>query len=353
MNILIISNYSNILGGNQEFVRRLRKYMIAEGHVVNIISDNRSLKSSQIVKEEGSSIYYFNWRNIFTLIFNSKINIIYTIDAYKKYMFLCFLFRIFVKNVFSILIFSGSNSIRRPGTIRKTIVKTKLIHFIYNKYVAISEYMAKNALGGTIHDRIKVIYHDVSRDKYKKTNFSRYNLLNIGRFCNIKNYEDLIKVFACVHEKNKDVMLDLVAGLEAQHRYYYNNIVSIINSCGLEKFVNIYINSENVIKMGLLSNSTLYITTSKQETFGIATLEALISGIPVIAFANTATEELCKKYGQILIKNGEVLEMAEKILDILNNKDEICKYSQLALKNAEISKGNDCLEYLNLFTEKV
>ena len=88
-----------------------------------------------------------------------------------------------------------------------------------------------------------------------------------------------------------------------------------------------------------MKKSKLYVMTSHSESFGIVLIEAMSYKVPCIAFdsANGAVELLKNNTG-ILIKNRNKEKMADEIIKLLDNKEELKKYSD---------KGyNECKKYL-------
>lgn len=60
----------------------------------------------------------------------------------------------------------------------------------------------------------------------------------------------------------------------------------------------------------------VFVNPSRQETFGLTTLEALSCGTKAIVYKNTACEEVVKKYGGIAVEYENVEEIAENIKKI-------------------------------------
>lgn len=83
--------------------------------------------------------------------------------------------------------------------------------------------------------------------------------------------------------------------------------------------------------------SSLFISTSRTESFGLSTLEAMSFGIPVISFKTEGACEILDNgiYG-ILIDNYDTIKFAQCIIKLLNNKNELLKYQQLSLKRSEL-----------------
>lgn len=55
---------------------------------------------------------------------------------------------------------------------------------------------------------------------------------------------------------------------------------------------------------GIYSTSDIYVNASKEETFGLTTLEAVKCGTKVVVYDSTASTEVAKEYGGIVVSEG-------------------------------------------------
>ncbi|MGV8085038.1 MAG: glycosyltransferase family 4 protein [Candidatus Bilamarchaeum sp.] len=84
----------------------------------------------------------------------------------------------------------------------------------------------------------------------------------------------------------------------------------------------------------LFEKTSLYLQPSRGDTFGVAVLEALCSGIPAIVSTDTGAKEVVEKVSSNLICNLNEEELAQKILDYLDSSDlEKQKLSAAARKS--------------------
>ena len=54
----------------------------------------------------------------------------------------------------------------------------------------------------------------------------------------------------------------------------------------------------------IYTTADVFVNPSKEETFGLTTLEALSCGTPAIVYKNTACEEIAKMYGGIVVNQS-------------------------------------------------
>lgn len=79
-------------------------------------------------------------------------------------------------------------------------------------------------------------------------------------------------------------------------------------------------------------NSSIFISTSRIESFQLVLIEAMECGLPVISFKHSGAKEILDngKYG-ILIDNYNVEEMSKKVAMLCNSMDERLKWQKLSL----------------------
>lgn len=95
----------------------------------------------------------------------------------------------------------------------------------------------------------------------------------------------------------------LVGLSDEQIKCLPSNVVSISKTDNVKKLVEIY------------SAADVFVNPSKEETFGLTTLEALSCGTDAIVYKDTACEEVVKKYGGVA-----VAQSAQSIKDELTQK---------------------------------
>ena len=165
--------------------------------------------------------------------------------------------------------------------------------------------------------------------------FSRFNtnnVISVGRLESVKGFEDLIDVFQMAVLKNKNIVLNIV-GDGSQYKLLENKI----NDLGLQANIRLlgYKNSKELSE--LYNKSCIYVMTSFSESFGLVLLEAQSHKLPCIAFdsANGAKELIHEGLDGYLIDNRDKEKMANKILELINDKDKCKKFGEKALENSK------------------
>lgn len=154
----------------------------------------------------------------------------------------------------------------------------------------------------------------------KSARLEKNNLISIGRLHPVKDFETLIHVFNIVQEKIKDANLTIVGGGDE-----FEHLNTLINKLNLNSKIKItgMVDKEKVEEY--LFDSDLYVMTSLTECFPMVLLEALSVGVPTIAFDVPVGPRAIIKddVNGYLIKNREIEVMADKIIQLLNNREKL------------------------------
>lgn len=171
---------------------------------------------------------------------------------------------------------------------------------------------------------IKVIYNFIDPKVYHRVEVpclrSRYAsddekiVIHISNFRQVKRLKDVVDVFARINQSIPSRLLMVGDGPEgpAAHKH--------IESIGLAEHVHFLGKQERVVE--LLSISDLCLLPSEKESFGLAALEAMACGVPVIASITGGLPEIISDgVNGYLLPVGDVEAMACKGIKILSDYD--------------------------------
>ncbi len=144
-------------------------------------------------------------------------------------------------------------------------------------------------------------------------------LIAIGRMSPEKGFSDLIDVIKEIDDK--EIVLNLFG--DGQELESLKNKVKKLN---LEKQINFHgFKTQDFIKR-YMQNSSLYVMTSFEESFGLVLIEAMSYGVPCIAFDSAqGVKYIINHKNGYFIKNRNIEEMANTIKKYLklNCKDKL------------------------------
>ena len=197
--------------------------------------------------------------------------------------------------------------------------------------------------------KVVVIYNGVS-DSFKLTEDSGLTLrvkkkyflpddflLYVGTFVDLKNIPGLIRAFA-IFKRTKIRKEKLV--LIGDKKCNYNKISKLIEKLNLKdevKFIGYVSESE---LPAIYNCAKLFVSISFYESFGLSSLEAMASGLPVITSNTSAFPEVVNEAG-VMVNPYDEEAVAKAMSQILDDKD---LYQSMRLKGLNQAKKFSWLE---------
>jgi L-malate glycosyltransferase len=152
-------------------------------------------------------------------------------------------------------------------------------------------------------------------------------LAHLSNFRSVKRAPDAVRVFTEVRVRLPAKLLLIGDGQDkAQSRH-------LARCLGVEKDV-IFLGKQDDVE-SLLATADLFLLPSEEEAFGLAALEAMSCGVPVIATTVGGVPEVVEdgKSG-FLLAPGDVEGMARAALDLLTNRERHAEFRQSARRRA-------------------
>lgn len=171
---------------------------------------------------------------------------------------------------------------------------------------------------------------DTGKEKIRKK-----RIIMVGRMDYMKGQDRLLNVWKLLAPKNPEWMLMFVGDGDT-----YEQIAHKVIELGLESRVELVRNSNDVYT--LLSESSIFAFTSRSESFGMAILEALSCGLPVITYdcENGPRDLIDNYYNGFLIPDDNQVELAKKIQLLIDDD----KLRENLMINAIKSSGKFVVE---------
>lgn len=181
---------------------------------------------------------------------------------------------------------------------------------------------------------IKVLYESYKDDEYIRKDKgmiqiqkSSLNCIMVGTLHKTKGYEDAIQAVSCLVSDRIDVKLFIIGeGLEDYKKY----LLELIGKFKLETHVEFLGYQEN--PKFFMRQCDVLLMCSKNEAYGLVTLEAMQTGKPVIGSKSGGTLELIiDEFNGLFYTPGDFIELAEKIKYLYLNPNKLQEMG----KNAE------------------
>ena len=144
-------------------------------------------------------------------------------------------------------------------------------------------------------------YQDVKRED------GIVRFIAVGNLLPVKGYDILIDAFNEVHLSGK-WMLDIIGGGAE-----YNKLAERVKDYGLGERIHLHGRKDRQTVIRYLHKSDVYVLSSRLETFGVAALEALACGIPVIATECGGPTEFINETNGVTCPVEDVGQLAQSI----------------------------------------
>ncbi len=152
----------------------------------------------------------------------------------------------------------------------------------------------------------------------------------MGRLAKEKAYDDMLRTLKNIVDKNPKIKLNIVgAGSEKE------NLEKLTKELGLMANVIFHGNIVGVEKERVMLDTSVFVTTSHFESFGLVLLEAMSYGIPCVSFdsAKGSLEIIDHGKNGYIIKDRNIDEMANQILKLLSKTTKVMQSN--AIKKAK------------------
>ena len=216
--------------------------------------------------------------------------------------------------------------------------------------------VSKNLLDeykGKVH--IKMQYIPLALNYYPKDNelsqVNNKNLIAIGRLDKVKGFADLITIMDILVDKDPEIKLNIFGdGPEKE------SLQELIKEKHLEKNIKLWGFKKYTFIKDYLKNSSLYLMTSFEESFGLVVIEAMSYGIPCIAFDSAkGVLDVINENNGYLISNRDIELYTKTILEYfeLSSKDRKKISTEARLTATKYSFDNVQKEWLKFIKEKI
>ena len=198
-------------------------------------------------------------------------------------------------------------------------------------------------------DKIKNI-SKIASNRSVMANENEKIITHISNFRKVKRIPDVIEIFYKIQQKIPSKLMMVGDGPE--------KVVaeSLCNKLGISDKVIFFGNSNEIDK--ILSFTDLFLLPSETESFGLAALEAMAWGVPVISSNTGGLPEVnFDGISGYLSEVGNTEEMAQNAIKILDNEKTLLEFKSNASKTAtqfDIKKIVTLYEnlYLDVLNEK-
>lgn len=221
------------------------------------------------------------------------------------------------------------------------------VYYCYDSVVVISQATKESLIKWqpSIENKIIVIENGINLSKFKLAN-------PIEGFC--PDQINLIMTAAFRSQKDQDTLIKALTYLPEQYMLYLvgdgernSSIKSLVKKLNLESRVH-FLGIRNDVEK-IYKACDIFILSSHWEGFGLVVIEAMASGLPVIASNVSGLAQVVGKYG-VLFEPGNHEQLASKILELSRNqnkKDQLIKQASVYSERYDIKAMAQ--KYMNLY----
>lgn len=166
-------------------------------------------------------------------------------------------------------------------------------------------------------------------------------ITHISNFRKVKRIPDVVRIFNEIQKEIPSKLMMVGDGPEKEVAE------KLCDDLGITDKVIFFGNSSEIDK--ILCYSDLFLLPSETESFGLAALEAMACGVPIISSNSGGLPEVNRQgYSGYLSDVGNVQEMAANAISILADDEKLLSFKKNAL---EASKEFDIMNILPLYEE--
>jgi N-acetyl-alpha-D-glucosaminyl L-malate synthase BshA len=188
-----------------------------------------------------------------------------------------------------------------------------------------------------IEKEIEVIYNFVDVERFNRKPIDAFRkviapggeriLLHASNFRKLKRVQDVVKIFYEVQKKMPAKLLFVGDGPERQAAE------ELARSLGIGEEIRFVGKQEQM--EDILAIADLFLLPSEYESFGLAALEAMAAGVPVVSSNAGGLKEInIDGETGYMSHVGDVLSMSRKALDILKDDDTLNVFKKKAAEHA-------------------
>ena len=236
--------------------------------------------------------------------------------------------------------------------IYKDTYEERKTYSVYSKIVCVSESARQffcNLYG--LEDKAIMIYNPIDTSdicskigKKRRVEDGIIRIISVGRLVPQKGFDRLLKVVKRLHDDGSPVdLLILGDGNERE------TLEKFVESYDMQSYVSLPGFSENPYQE--MSESDLFVCSSRAEGFSLVIAEAMVLGIPVISTYCSGPNELLQegKYG-MLVENSEG-GLYQGIKSLLDDHTKLDKLRELVLLRGNMLGVNDTMHRIGLLLE--
>lgn len=195
------------------------------------------------------------------------------------------------------------------------------------RVIAVSEAVAASLREQKIFDdaQIAVVRHGIDLDRFhsvaERNEPGTLRVGMLGELSRVKGQKEFVWAAATIASQRQDVEFIIAGRDNSAEGKYGRELTQLIESAGLTERVRVIETKIDVAEF--LSQLDVFVSASSSEAFGLAIVEAMAAGVPVVATASAGAREIItdSQTGR-LVPIDHVNELARRISELLDDPAE-------------------------------
>jgi glycosyltransferase involved in cell wall biosynthesis len=205
--------------------------------------------------------------------------------------------------------------------------------YLFNKYennsfIAISKDTFNYAKKRIKHHKLHLLHNAINLSefyRFKKINFDKLRIINIGSFVEKKNHKFIIQISKELKNRKVDFEITLLGDgpLIEQIKKEVDNqkLNKEIKFPGIVSNVNEYLNDANI-----------YLHTATYEPFGLVLIESMAVGLPIVTLNGKGNSDLiCQNINGFLIEEENENHFCDVLINLFKSKEKYLEISKNAV----------------------
>ena len=215
-------------------------------------------------------------------------------------------------------------------------------------------------------EKTRVVYHGLNPmffernpDKKEEDTLLRSKigkspyLLAVSVICAHKNYETLLDAFAQVLQVNPDWNIQLVIAGGVSDYKVFLSLQKQVMDLGIMDRVHFLGAVEYERLPYLYRNALLFVFPSRLESFGLPLVEAMASGVPIVASDLPICREICQN-AALYFNMNDASELANRIITLIKNPKLRQQLTKLGVERAKnFSWERTAIQMIEIFEEAI
>lgn len=221
------------------------------------------------------------------------------------------------------------------------------------RVIAVSEAVAESLRQNGVIDasKITVVHNGIDVDRFAAVRGDDSEVLvgTVGHFAPIKGHDVFVRAAALISARHNETKFVIIGEDKSPEMSNRRSLESLIAELGLNDIVSMSGWRDDM--PAALSSLAMFVSAARSEPFGLAIVEAMAAGLPVVATGSEGALEIIENdFSGKLVALDDAEALAQAINDLLDNPHE---RSRLARNAQHVARERFSLTRMASDTERV